>query len=73
MKIKSLPKIDLPREKLQKYGVGKLADYELIAILLGSGIKDLNVLELSKKIVKLIHKVGLDKLTVDVLTQVHGL
>ncbi len=73
MKIKSLLKIDLPRERLQKYGVGKLADYELIAILLGSGVKDLNVLELSKKIVRLIQKVGLDKLTVDVLTQVHGL
>ena len=49
MKIKDLPKIELPREKLEKYGVKKLADFELLAILLGSGIEGLNVLQLSKK------------------------
>ena len=73
MKVKSLPKIDLPREKLQKYGVGKLADYELIAILLGSGIEGTNVLELSKKITKLTKETGLENLTIDMLMEIHGL
>jgi len=35
MKIKDLQKIDLPREKLAKYGSEKLKDYELLALLLG--------------------------------------
>lgn len=73
MKIKSLPKVDLPREKLHKYGVNKLADYELMAILLGSGVQGSNVLELSKKIIKLIQKVGLENITIEALTEIHGL
>lgn len=73
MKIKSLPKIDLPREKLQKYGVGKLADYELLAILLGSGVEGMNVLQLSKKILQTISKIGKEKITLDDLLKIKGL
>ncbi len=73
MKIKDLEKIDLPREKLAKYGSGKLKDYELLAIILGSGIKGLNVLELSKKILELTKKIGLKKLTLEDLLKVKGL
>ena len=62
MKIKDLQKIDLPREKLAKYGVNKLRDYELLAILLGSGIEGLNVLQLSKKILDAIKKIGIKKI-----------
>ena len=73
MKIKALPKVDLPREKLQKYGVQKLADHELLAILLGSGIEGTNVLELSKKILKTIMKIGRDKITLPDLLEIKGL
>lgn len=73
MKIKDLPKIDLPREKLQKYGVNKLTDFELLAILLGSGIKGLNVLQLSKKILVIIRKIGLNKITLEDLLKIKGL
>ena len=73
MKIKDLPKIDMPREKLEKYGPEKLSDHELLAILLGSGIKGLNVLELSKKILKNISKVGIDKVTLKDLLEIKGL
>jgi len=72
-KIKDLPKIDLPREKLQKYGVKKLNDYELLAILLGSGIKGLNVLQLSKKILQTISKIGKDKIEFEDLLSIKGL
>jgi DNA repair protein RadC len=72
-RIKDIPKIDLPREKLEKYGSGKLADSELLAILLGSGIKGLNVLQLSKKILKLIQKVGAEKITLEDLLKEKGL
>ena len=73
MKLKSLPKVDLPREKLQKYGVQKLADHELLALLLGSGIKDTNVLQLSKKILMVVNKTGIDKVTLEELLAIKGL
>lgn len=73
MKIKDLERIDLPREKLQKYGLKKLSDHELLAVLLGSGIKGLNVLELSKKILVLVRKVGIAKVTLGTLLEVKGL
>ncbi len=50
MKIKDLPKVDRPREKLEKYGPDKLSNAELLAVILGKGMKGLNVLELSHKI-----------------------
>lgn len=73
MKIKDLSKVDMPREKLQKYGTDKLADHELLAIVLGSGIEGTNVLELSKKILKLINRVGKEKITFDELCAIKGL
>ena len=54
-----VPKNDRPREKLIKYGSGKLSNTELLAIILGSGVKGLNVIELANKILK---KFGSDKL-----------
>ena len=52
MSLKKLPKIELPREKLIKYGPEKLSEAELLAILLRSGKKGQNVIQLSKKIIK---------------------
>ena len=72
-KIKDLPKVDRPREKLAKYGSEKLQDYELIALLLGSGVAGMNVLQLSKKILHSIAKIGKDKITLDDLLKIKGL
>ena len=47
-KIKDLPKIERPREKLMQYGPGKLSNSELLAILLRSGRKGENVVELAE-------------------------
>jgi DNA repair protein RadC len=41
---------DRPREKLMKKGLSSLSDAELIAILIGSGIKNESALEISRKI-----------------------
>ncbi|MFZ3099960.1 MAG: DNA repair protein RadC [Minisyncoccales bacterium] len=73
MKIKDLAKVDRPREKLEKYGPEKLATAELLAVLLGSGIKGLNVVELSRKIVKLIAKNGTEKIRLEDLLKEKGL
>ena len=59
MKIKDIPKVDRPREKLEKYGPDKLSNAELLAVLLGNGIKDLNVIELSHKILRKFPAVSL--------------
>lgn len=73
MKVKDLSKYARPREKLDRYGVNKLADHELLAIVLGSGVAGTNVIELAKKIVKKVNEVGLDKLTLIDLTAIKGL
>ena len=73
MKIKDLPKVDRPREKLEKYGVEKLLDKELMAIILGVGIKGCNVLELSKKVLEIIKKIGINQITIKELLEIRGL
>lgn len=73
MKLKDLQRIEFPREKLEKYGPKKLVDHELLAILLGSGIKGVNVLELSKKILKVVHRIGPERITEKELLDIKGL
>ncbi len=46
--VKDMRPDEQPREKLMKYGAGSLSDSELLAILLRTGTKKLNVLETSK-------------------------
>ncbi|OQA89500.1 MAG: hypothetical protein BWY26_01670 [Elusimicrobia bacterium ADurb.Bin231] len=43
-------KIDLPREKLERKGVSSLKDEELLAVILRTGYKGKNVLQLAKEI-----------------------
>lgn len=50
MKLNEFPREDLPREKLSKIGVKNLSDYELLAIVLGSGNKKESILEISSKL-----------------------
>lgn len=50
MKMKDMPSVDRPREKLERYGPEKLTNIELLAILLGTGTKDTNVISLARKI-----------------------
>jgi len=50
-----------------------LTNPELLAVLLGSGIKGLNVVELSKKIVRLIERTGADKVSLEILLKEKGL
>ena len=73
MKIKDLPKIDRPREKLEKYGPERLSDSELLAILLRTGSEGVNVVELSIKILKKFSGIGLAKASVKELKNTFGL
>jgi DNA repair protein RadC len=74
LSIKNWAEADRPREKLLEKGRNALSDAELIAILLGSGTKDLTAVELAKKI---LHHVGNDlnklgKLSIKELMQHKG-
>jgi DNA repair protein RadC len=53
-RIKDMPDFSRPREKLKERGVEALSDTELIAVILGSGNKDQDVMTLSSKIAKLL-------------------
>jgi len=70
--INQLEHFDKPREKLIKKGAKALKDFELVAILLGSGIKGKDVIKLSKEIVKL-YEDDFSSLTLDKLLSIHGL
>lgn len=73
MKIKDLPKIDRPREKLEKYGPERLSDSELLAILLRTGSEGINVVELAGKILRKFSGIGLAKASVKELKNTFGL
>jgi DNA repair protein RadC len=73
MKIKEIAKVERPREKLIKYGPGRLSTSELLAILLRSGKKGENVVELAHKILKKYKAENLPHITYDSLRSVSGL
>lgn len=51
--IKDWSEEDRPREKLMQHGPRVLSDAELVAILIGSGTRELSAVELSRKILQL--------------------
>ncbi|MEW5948204.1 MAG: DNA repair protein RadC [Thermodesulfobacteriota bacterium] len=54
--IKDLPNFDRPREKLAAQGPEALSDIELLAILLGSGVKGKNVFQVAQGILRKLDK-----------------
>jgi len=51
-RIQDLPACDRPREKLKRKGAQALSDNELLAILIGSGNRKLDVMALSSRLLK---------------------
>ncbi len=62
LKISELPPVLRPREKLIQRGARSLSDTELLAILLGSGIRGRNVLGVANRLLRLSSKKGLQSL-----------
>jgi DNA repair protein RadC len=72
VKIKDLPVVDRPREKLLRYkDAGRLKTDELFALVLGTGRKGENVISLSRRIVKTIHSAEPSSL-LDALLNIQG-
>jgi len=66
MKIKDISPENRPRERLEKQGPSVLSDAELLAVILKTGNKDENVIDMSNR---LISKYGFDKLSMCSLTE----
>jgi len=71
-KLKDIPKVDRPRERFLEKGPDALSKSELLAILIGSGIKGKNVKKLSEQIIKKFGSKFLN-LTVDDLLEIQGI
>lgn len=52
MKIKELPQEARPREKALIYGIESLSDQELLAIIIGSGVKNQSALDIGASLLK---------------------
>ncbi|MBI5222360.1 MAG: DNA repair protein RadC [Candidatus Magasanikbacteria bacterium] len=72
MKIKDLPKVDRPREKLAIKGSQALKKEELLGILLRTGIKGKNVLALAKDILRVYGGKKLLDVSYRELKNIHG-
>jgi len=70
--IKDMPEHSRPREKLREKGAFALTDEELVAAILGRGVKGLDVVAMSKSVAKLIRK-HKENLSVEHLTSVPGM
>lgn len=53
MKIKDLPDLERPYEKLENYGAERLSDAELLAIIIKSGTKELTSVQIAQELMKL--------------------
>ena len=73
MKIKDLPKIERPREKLAAKGAENLKDAELLAILLRTGTKEKNAIEVASQILAKYSKKRLLQLKYQDLIKIKGL
>ena len=70
-RIKTLPQFDRPREKMELKGAKALSNLELLAVLLGSGIKGKGVFEVAKDILNLT-KDNFDSINIETLKNIEG-
>lgn len=78
IKIKKLPELERPYEKLELYGTNALSNAELLAIIIKSGTKNETSVDLAQKILNLNHsnKEGLNFLRdieIEELIQIKGI
>lgn len=70
-RIKSIPKFDRPREKMEQKGPRALSNLELLAVMLGSGIKGKDVFEVAREILKITQE-DFNNLSLERLKNIEG-
>jgi DNA repair protein RadC len=73
MKLKDYSTDSLPRERLINSGPSSLSTAELLAIILKSGTKKENIIEISNKLLKKYQLSGLSNATLNELKKEHGI
>ena len=74
MKVREIPKEERPREKLVKLGSENVSTSELLAILLGSGTKEKNVVELSFELLSKVERLSnLSSICLEELCSIKGI
>lgn len=78
IKIKELPELERPYEKLQLYGEKSLSNAELLAIIIKTGTKEETSVELAQRLLKLNNTEAedlsyLQNLTIEELTKIKGI
>ena len=75
MKIKELPELERPYEKLELYGEKMLSDAELLAIIIKTGTKKQTSVQLAQELLGLNQEnfSFLQKLTIEELMQIKGI
>lgn len=69
-----LPRAERPRERFEQYGPEALSTYELLAIILGNGIKGESVLLVAQRILKAFHNLkGLSRASIEELSGIKGI
>ncbi len=69
-----LPRTERPRERFEQYGPEALSVYELLAIILGNGIKGESVLLVAQKVLKAFGNLkGLSQASIEELSRVKGI
>ena len=72
-KLKVIPKIDRPRERLINFGAESLSNEELLSILLKTGTKDVSVKELASTILNKIGEINkLNEINYHILSSIQG-
>lgn len=71
-KIKNIPEFDRPREKMKQKGAQALSNIELLAVLLGSGVKGKDVFQVAKDILKLAQD-NFDNISLEKLKNIEGI
>ncbi len=71
-RIEELESFERPREKLKRKGAAALKSEELMAILLGSGVRGKDVRKLAKELIALLER-DFNTLSLEKLQQVYGL
>ena len=72
-KIKELPIMERPRERIKEVGVSNVSDVELLSVLLKTGVAHKNVKELSMEVLKKFELIDLREVTIEDLKKISGI
>ena len=73
MKLKTLPKNELPRERLKQFGSSLLSNEELLSIIFRTGIKNMSVKEVSNNLLSSVSSIqDLANISLEELSSIKG-